>query len=76
MFELISRLREPLSAAGRTNFRQVTALSCIVGVVRGLSLIAFIPAAIALTFRRPRLGHEPNCLAHRTGAVRSSFFHH
>ena len=46
MFELISRLREPLSAAGRTNFRQVTALSCIVGVVRGLSLIAFIPAAL------------------------------
>lgn len=53
MFELISRLREPLSAAGRTNFRQVTALSCIVGVVRGLSLIAFIPAAIALTSGRP-----------------------
>lgn len=56
MFELISRLREPLSAAGRTNFRQVMALSCIVGVVRGLSLIAFIPAAIALTSGRPAWG--------------------
>lgn len=56
MFELISRLREPLSAAGRTNFRQVTALSCIVGVVRGLSLIAFIPAAIVLTSGRPAWG--------------------
>ena len=56
MFELISRLREPLSAAGRTNFRQVTALSCIVGVVRGLSLVAFIPAAIALTSGRPAWG--------------------
>lgn len=56
MFELISRLREPLSAAGRTNFRQVTALSCIVGVVRGLSLIAFIPVAIALTSGRPAWG--------------------
>lgn len=56
MFELISRLREPLSAAGRTNFRQVTALSCIVGVVRGLFLIAFIPAAIALTSGRPAWG--------------------
>ena len=56
MFELISRLREPLSAAGRTNFKQVTALSCIVGVVRGLSLIAFIPAAIALTSGRPAWG--------------------
>ncbi len=56
MFELISRLREPLSASGRTNFRQVTALSCIVGVVRGLSLIAFIPAAIALTSGRPAWG--------------------
>lgn len=56
MFELISRLREPLSAAGRTNFRQVTALSCIVGVVRGLSLIVFIPAAIALTSGRPAWG--------------------
>ena len=56
MFELISRLREPLSAAGRTNFRQVTALSCIVGVVRGLSPIAFIPAAIALTSGRPAWG--------------------
>ena len=56
MFELISRLREPLSAAGRTNFKQVTTLSCIVGVVRGLSLIAFIPAAIALTSGRPAWG--------------------
>lgn len=58
MFELISRLREPLSAAGRTNFRQVTALSCIVGVVRGLSLIAFIPAAIALTSGRLAWGMD------------------
>ena len=34
----------------------MTALSCIVGVVRGLSLIAFIPAAIALTSGRPAWG--------------------
>jgi len=34
----------------------VTALSCIVGVVRGLSLIAFIPVAIALTSGRPAWG--------------------
>ena len=49
MFELVSRLREPLSAAGHASFIQVTVLSCIVGAVRGLSLIAFIPVAIALT---------------------------
>lgn len=49
MFELISRLREPLSAEGRAGFAQVMYLSCIVGLVRGFSLISFIPAAIALT---------------------------
>ena len=49
MFELVSRLREPLSVAGHASFIQVTVLSCIVGAVRGLSLIAFIPVAIALT---------------------------
>ena len=49
MFELISRLREPLSAEGRAGFSQVMYLSCIVGLVRGFSLISFIPAAIALT---------------------------
>lgn len=49
MFSLISRLREPLSAEGRTGFSHVMYLSCIVGLVRGFSLISFIPAAIALT---------------------------
>ncbi|WP_455186949.1 ABC transporter ATP-binding protein [Actinomyces sp.] len=49
MFDLISRLREPLSAEGRAGFSQVMHLSCIVGLVRGFSLISFIPAAIALT---------------------------
>lgn len=49
MFELISRLREPLSAEGRAGFAQVMYLSCVVGLVRGFSLISFIPAAIALT---------------------------
>lgn len=49
MFDLISRLREPLSADGRAGFSQVMYLSCIVGLVRGFSLISFIPAAIALT---------------------------
>ena len=49
MFSLISRLREPLSAEGRAGFAQVMYLSCIVGLVRGFSLISFIPAAIALT---------------------------
>ena len=49
MFSLISRLREPLSAEGRVGFAQVMYLSCIVGLVRGFSLISFIPAAIALT---------------------------
>ena len=49
MFDLISRLREPLSAEGRAGFAQVMYLSCIVGLVRGFSLISFIPAAIALT---------------------------
>ena len=56
MFELVSRLREPLSSSGRANFSQVTMLSCIVGAVRGLSLIAFIPAALALTSGRPAWG--------------------
>ena len=49
MFDLISRLREPLSADGSAGFSQVMYLSCIVGLVRGFSLISFIPAAIALT---------------------------
>lgn len=49
MFDLISRLREPLSAEGSAGFSQVMYLSCIVGLVRGFSLISFIPAAIALT---------------------------
>ena len=49
MFSLISRLREPLSAEGRVGFAQVMYLSCVVGLVRGFSLISFIPAAIALT---------------------------
>ncbi len=49
MFELISRLREPLSSEGRAGFSHVMYLSCIVGLVRGFSLISFIPAAIALT---------------------------
>ena len=49
MFGLIIRLREPLSEQGRADFARATVLSCIVGVVRGISLIAFIPAALALT---------------------------
>lgn len=49
MFSLISRLREPLFAEGRAGFAQVMYLSCVVGLVRGFSLISFIPAAIALT---------------------------
>ena len=49
MLDLISRLREPLSEQGRADFARATVLSCIVGVVRGISLIAFIPAALALT---------------------------
>lgn len=49
MFSLISRLREPLSTEGRAGFAQVMYLSCVVGLVRGFSLISFIPAAIALT---------------------------
>ena len=53
MFELISRLREPLSSEGRTGFSHVMYLSCIVGLVRGFSLISFIPAAIALTSGQP-----------------------
>ena len=56
MLDLISRLREPLSSSGRASFSQVTMLSCIVGAVRGLSLIAFIPAALALTSGRPAWG--------------------
>ena len=49
MFGLIARLREPLSEQGRADFAQATLLSCIVGAVRGFSLVAFIPAAITLT---------------------------
>ena len=48
MFGLISRLREPLSERGRADFAQASVLSCIVGAVRGVSLVAFIPASIAL----------------------------
>ena len=56
MFGLISRLREPLSEQGRADFAQASVLSCIVGVVRGVSLVAFIPAAIALTSGNPAWG--------------------
>lgn len=56
MFELISRLREPLSSEGRTGFSHVMYLSCVVGLVRGFSLISFIPAAIALTSGQPAWG--------------------
>ena len=58
MFELISRLREPLSSEGRTGFSHVMYLSCIVGLVRGFSLISFIPAAIALTSGQPAWGMD------------------
>ena len=56
MFELISRLREPLSSEGRAGFSHVMYLSCVVGLVRGFSLISFIPAAIALTSGQPAWG--------------------
>ena len=56
MFGLISRLREPLSDQGRADFAQASILSCIVGVVRGVSLVAFIPAALALTSGNPTWG--------------------
>ena len=49
MLDLIPRLREPLSEQGRADFVHTTVLSCVVGAVRGVSLVAFIPAAIALT---------------------------
>ena len=58
MFELISRLREPLSSEGRAGFSHVVFLSCIVGLVRGFSLISFIPAAIALTSGQPAWGMD------------------
>ena len=58
MFELISRLREPLSSEGRAGFSRVMYLSCIVGLVRGFSLISFIPAAIALTSGQPAWGMD------------------
>ena len=58
MFELISRLREPLSREGRAGFSHVMYLSCIVGLVRGFSLISFIPAAIALTSGQPAWGMD------------------
>lgn len=58
MFELISRLREPLSSEGRAGFSHVMYLSCIVGLVRGFSLISFIPAAIALTSGQPAWGMD------------------
>ncbi len=56
MLDLIPRLREPLSEQGRADFVQATVLSCVVGVVRGVSLVAFIPAAIALTSGNPAWG--------------------
>lgn len=56
MFGLIIRLREPLSEQGRADFVQATVLSCVVGAVRGVSLVAFIPAAIALTSGNPAWG--------------------
>ena len=56
MFGLMLRLREPLSAKGRAEFVHATILSFVVGVVRGFSLIAFIPAAIALAAGRPAWG--------------------
>ena len=58
MFELISRLREPLSSEGRIGFSHVMYLSCVVGLVRGFSLISFIPAAIALTSGQPAWGMD------------------
>ena len=58
MFELISRLREPLSPEGRAGFSHVMYLSCSVGLVRGFSLISFIPAAIALTSGQPAWGMD------------------
>lgn len=56
MLDLIPRLREPLSEQGRADFVQATVLSCVVGAVRGVSLVAFIPAAIALTSGNPAWG--------------------
>lgn len=56
MLGLILRLREPLSEKGRAEFVHATILSCVAGVVRGLSLVAFIPAAIALTGGGPAWG--------------------
>ena len=56
MFGLITRLREPLSEQGRADFFQASVLSCIVGAVRGISLVAFIPASIALTSGAPAWG--------------------
>ena len=56
MFGLITRLREPLSEQGRSDFVQASVLSCIVGAVRGISLVAFIPASIALTSGMPAWG--------------------
>ena len=56
MFGLITRLREPLSEQGRADFAQASVLSCIVGAVRGISLVAFIPASIALTSGAPAWG--------------------
>ena len=58
MFELISRLREPLSSEGRAGFSHVMYLSCIVGLVRGFSLISFIQAAVALTSGQPAWGMD------------------
>ena len=56
MSTIISRLREPLSHQGRASFAQATVLSCVVGAIRGISLVAFIPAALALTSSAPAWG--------------------
>ena len=56
MLDLIPRLREPISEQGRADFVQATVLSCVVGAMRGVSLVAFIPAAIALTSGAPAWG--------------------
>lgn len=71
MFGLIFRLREPLSEQGRADFARATVLSCIVGVVRGISLIAFIPAALALTSGHSAWGDASERVARGAGWVRA-----
>ena len=68
MLGLISRLREPLSDEGRASFAQATVLSGIVGLVRGFSLVSFIPAAIALTSDGPAWGMSCALLRRRVSA--------